>query len=36
VPGSASGVVSGVMVVLFSLEHLIAALRGEEVVPSWH
>ena len=29
-------VLSGVMVVLFSLEHLLAALRGEEVVPSWH
>jgi TRAP-type C4-dicarboxylate transport system permease small subunit len=29
-------VISGVMIVLFSLEHLLAALRGEEVVPSWH
>jgi TRAP-type C4-dicarboxylate transport system permease small subunit len=28
--------ISGVMVVLFSFEHLVAALRGEEVVPSWH
>ena len=28
--------VSGVMIVLFSLEHIIAALRDEEVVPSWH
>jgi TRAP-type C4-dicarboxylate transport system permease small subunit len=29
-------VVSGVMVVLFSVEHFIALLRGEEVEPAWH
>ncbi|HUQ29651.1 MAG TPA: TRAP transporter small permease [Usitatibacter sp.] len=29
-------VISGVMVVLFSIEHFIAALRGEEVTPAWH
>ena len=29
-------VVSGAMVVLFSLEHFVALLRGEEVVPAWH
>lgn len=29
-------VISGVMVVLFSIEHFVALLRGEEVVPSWH
>ena len=29
-------VVSGVMVVLFSIEHVAALLRGEEVVPAWH
>jgi TRAP-type C4-dicarboxylate transport system permease small subunit len=29
-------VISGVMVVLFSVEHLIAGLRGEEVKPAWH
>jgi TRAP-type transport system small permease protein len=29
-------VISGAMVVLFSFEHLVAGLRGEEVVPSWH
>jgi len=25
-----------VLVVLFSIEHFVALLRGEEVVPSWH
>jgi TRAP-type transport system small permease protein len=29
-------VISGVLVVLFSLEHLIALLRGVEVEPAWH
>jgi TRAP-type C4-dicarboxylate transport system permease small subunit len=29
-------VISGVMVVLFSIEHLLALLRGEEVEPAWH
>ena len=29
-------VLSGVMVVLFSIEHFVALLRGEEVVPAWH
>ena len=29
-------VISGVMIVLFSIEHVIALARGEEVVPSWH
>lgn len=27
---------AGVLIALFSLEHIIALLRGEEVVPSWH
>jgi TRAP-type C4-dicarboxylate transport system permease small subunit len=29
-------VISGAMVVLFSVEHLLALLRGEEVEPAWH
>jgi TRAP-type C4-dicarboxylate transport system permease small subunit len=29
-------VLSGVLVTLFSLEHLIALLQGKEVVPAWH
>jgi TRAP-type C4-dicarboxylate transport system permease small subunit len=29
-------VISGVMIVLFSIEHLVALARGEEVVPAWH
>jgi TRAP-type C4-dicarboxylate transport system permease small subunit len=29
-------VISGVLVVLFSVEHFLANLRGEEVVPAWH
>jgi TRAP-type C4-dicarboxylate transport system permease small subunit len=29
-------VVSGALITLFSLEHLIALIRGEEVVPAWH
>jgi TRAP-type transport system small permease protein len=29
-------VLSGVLIVLFSIEHILANLRGEEVLPSWH
>jgi TRAP-type C4-dicarboxylate transport system permease small subunit len=29
-------VLSGLLVVLFSVEHIIALLRGEEVEPAWH
>ena len=29
-------VLSGGLIVLFSIEHIIALLRGEEVEPSWH
>ena len=29
-------IVSGLLVLLFSIEHVIALVRGEEVVPSWH
>jgi TRAP-type C4-dicarboxylate transport system permease small subunit len=29
-------VISGVLVFLFSLEHLIAAIQGKEVKPAWH
>jgi TRAP-type C4-dicarboxylate transport system permease small subunit len=29
-------VLSGVLIILFSIEHIIALLKGEEVVPSWH
>ncbi len=29
-------VISGLLVVLFSVEHIIALLRGEEVEPAWH
>ena len=29
-------VISGALIVLFSIEHIIALLRGEEVEPSWH
>lgn len=29
-------VISGVMIVLFSVEHFVALLRGTEVVPAWH
>jgi len=29
-------VISGVMVVLFSIEHFVALLRGEDVEPAWH
>ena len=27
---------AGVLIVLFSIEHIIALIRGEEVEPSWH
>ena len=29
-------VISGVLVILFSVEHIVALLEGKEVVPSWH
>ncbi len=29
-------VIAGVLIVMFSVEHILALLRGEEVVPSWH
>jgi TRAP-type C4-dicarboxylate transport system permease small subunit len=29
-------VIAGALIVLFSIEHIIALLKGEEVVPSWH
>ena len=29
-------VVSGILIVLFSIEHILALVLGEEVVPSWH
>ncbi len=29
-------VVAGVLIVMFSLEHILALLRGEEVVPAWY
>lgn len=29
-------VLSGVLIVLFSIEHIMALVLGEEVVPSWH
>jgi TRAP-type C4-dicarboxylate transport system permease small subunit len=29
-------VLSGVLIVLFSIEHILALFRGEEVEPSWH
>ena len=29
-------VIAGVLIVLFSIEHILALLRGEEVVPSWN
>lgn len=29
-------VLSGVLIVLFSIEHIVAILRGEEVKPSWN
>ena len=29
-------VIAGALIALFSLEHIVALLRGEEVEPSWH
>jgi len=29
-------VISGALIVLFSIEHIVALLRGEEVTPAWH
>ena len=29
-------VIAGVMIVLFSIEHIIALLQGKEVVPAWN
>jgi TRAP-type transport system small permease protein len=29
-------VIAGVLIVLFSFEHIVALLRGEEVVPAWY
>ena len=29
-------VISGILIALFSLEHIVALLRGEDVIPSWH
>jgi len=29
-------VIAGALIVLFSFEHVLALLRGEEVLPSWH
>ena len=29
-------VLAGVLITLFSIEHMIALLKGSEVVPSWH
>jgi TRAP-type C4-dicarboxylate transport system permease small subunit len=29
-------VIAGVLIVLFSIEHIVAILRGEEVVPAWN
>jgi len=28
--------IAGALIVLFSIEHIVALLRGKEVVPSWH
>jgi TRAP-type C4-dicarboxylate transport system permease small subunit len=29
-------VIAGVLIVLFSIEHIVALVRGQEVEPSWH
>ena len=29
-------ILSGVLIVLFSIEHIVALLRGQEVRPAWH
>jgi TRAP-type C4-dicarboxylate transport system permease small subunit len=28
--------IAGALIVLFSIEHIIALVKGEEVIPSWH
>jgi hypothetical protein len=28
--------VSGGLILLFSIEHIVAQLRGQDVVPAWH
>jgi TRAP-type C4-dicarboxylate transport system permease small subunit len=28
--------ISGILIALFSLEHIVARWRGEDVIPSWH
>ena len=28
--------ISGILIALFSLEHIVALWRGEDVIPSWH
>jgi TRAP-type transport system small permease protein len=30
------GVIAGILITLFSIEHLVAMARGQEVVKSWH
>ena len=32
----APGVVAGVLIILFSVEHLIAMVKNEKVIPSWN
>ena len=29
-------VIAGLLIILFSIEHIVALRRGEEVVPAWH
>jgi TRAP-type C4-dicarboxylate transport system permease small subunit len=29
-------VLAGFLIVLFSIEHIIALVRNEEVIPAWH
>ena len=29
-------VLAGVLIVMFSIEHIVALLRNEEVIPAWH
>jgi TRAP-type C4-dicarboxylate transport system permease small subunit len=29
-------VLSGTLIILFSIEHLVALLQGKEVEPAWH
>jgi TRAP-type C4-dicarboxylate transport system permease small subunit len=29
-------VIAGVLIILFSIEHIVALLKNEEVVPAWH